>query len=144
MWIMWQEHAQHGPVETLPLCCACMRMWCHAFPLCVLIGFVAHDLHNSVVVVCRLFVPFCDVDAYSTHAVHTSIMVARSASSHLRMKLTSLCSGFCINIFEMYDWASLGCNYVMHPLSHTTSTVPIPCASQHCERCHTSTRALIR
>ena len=43
-------------------------MWFHAFPLCLLIGFVTHDLHNSVVVVCRLFVPHCDVNAYSTHA----------------------------------------------------------------------------
>ncbi len=71
MWILWQEHAQHGPVEALPLCCAWTRMWFHAFLLYVLIGFVAHDLHNSVVVVCRLFVPHCDADAYSTHAGHT-------------------------------------------------------------------------
>ncbi len=41
------------------------------------------SVHNSVVVVCRLFVPHCDVDAYSTHAGHNSIMVARSSSSHL-------------------------------------------------------------
>ena len=75
MWVLVQEHAQQGPVETLPLCCAWTRMWFHAFPLCLLIGFVAHDLHTSVVVVCRLCVPLCDVDAYSTHAGHTSIMV---------------------------------------------------------------------
>ena len=30
----------------------------------------------------------------------------------------------------------------MRPLSHTIITVPIPCASQHCERSHTSNRAL--
>ena len=64
-------------------CCARTRMWFHAFPLCVLIGCVAHDLHNSVVVVCRLFVPHCDVDAYSTHAGHTNIMVARSSGLYL-------------------------------------------------------------
>ena len=81
MWILWQEHAQPGPAKHYPLCCAWTRMWFHAFPLCLLIGFVAHDLHTSVVVVCRLFVPHCDVDAYSVHAGHTSVMVARSSSS---------------------------------------------------------------
>ena len=72
MWILWQEHAQHGPVETLALCCAWTRMWFHAFPLCLLIGFVARDLHSSVVVVCRLFVSHCDVYACSTHAHGTT------------------------------------------------------------------------
>ena len=117
MWVLWQEHAQHGPVETLPLCCAWTRMWFHTFPLCLLIGFVAHDLHNSVVVVCRLHDPYCDVDAYNTHAGHTSNIVARSSSSHLRMILTSLRR--CINIFEMYDCARIG----IHPLSYTPSLI---------------------
>ena len=134
MSILWQEHAQHGPVETLPLCCAQTRMWFHAFSLCLLIGFVAHDLHNLVVVVCRLFVPHCDVDAYSTHAGRTSISVARSSSSHLWMKLTSLWR--CINIFEMYACARIVIHLLSCALSHTISTVPIPCASQHCECSH--------
>ena len=101
-----------------PLCCAWTRMWFHAFPVCLLIGFVAHDLHNSVLVlVCRLFVPHCEVDAYSTHAGHASIMVAPWSSSHLRMKLTSL--WLCINIFEMYDYARIR----IHPLSCTPSLI---------------------
>ncbi len=41
----------------------------------------------------------------------SSIMVARSSSSHLCMKLASL--WLCINIFEMYDCARIG----IHPLS---------------------------
>jgi hypothetical protein len=66
-----------------PVLCVDAHVVFYAFSLCLLIGFVAHDLHHSVVVVRRLFVPHCDVDAYSTHAQHTSITVVRSSSSHL-------------------------------------------------------------
>ena len=58
----------------------------HVIP-CISIAFVdwlcGARLAYLIVVVCRLCLPYCDVDAYSTHAGHTSIMRARSSSSHL-------------------------------------------------------------
>ena len=73
---------------------------------------------------CYRVVPYCTVMLWrlqhgepGMHARHTSIIVARSSSSHLWMKLTSLWR--CNNIFEMYDCARI----VIHPLSCTPSLI---------------------